>query len=85
MIPRVMVCVGAFVLLVGCARSVWVKPGASQQDFATDKYECLQQSQQPHAYVNAYGGASGSVTNAELFNSCMNARGWYLQRQQTSS
>lgn len=78
----------ATLLLAGCAQ-VWVKPGASQSDFSTDRYTCLQESQQHQssAAVNAYGGAaqSGSVTNGFLFNSCMNAKGWTLQQAQANA
>ena len=75
------------VLAVGCAQTqnVWVKPGASQNDFSSDRYACLQDSQQRvgAAQVNPYGGAAVNTvrTNEQLFASCMNARGWYLQRQ----
>jgi hypothetical protein len=75
----------AAICLAGC-NMVWVKPGGTQQGFAGDRYTCLQQSQQQQssAYINPYGGVagSGSVTNNGLFNACMNAHGWYLQRQQ---
>jgi len=44
----------------------------------------MQQSQQrvSGAVVNQYGGSSSSTvqTNGNLFGTCMNARGWYLQR-----
>jgi hypothetical protein len=67
----------------GCANNVWYKPGASANDFEADKYTCLQQSQQQasSAAVNQYGGAaqSGSVTNWNLFNSCMGSKGYSLQ------
>jgi len=71
-------------LLAGCAHNnVWVKLGASTNEFNVDKYDCLQQSQQQSsgAFVNQYGGFanSGSITNVGLFNSCMNAKGWSLQ------
>lgn len=76
----------ALISLTGCAQKLWVKPGASQNDFASDKYACMQESQQQQssAAVNAYGGAaqSGTVTNVYLFNSCMNAKGWSLQNTQ---
>lgn len=74
------------VVLAGCANTnnnVWFKPGASTNDFEADKYACLQQSQQQQggAFVNQYGGAArtGQVTNWNLYNSCMQARGWSLQ------
>jgi hypothetical protein len=45
----------------------------------------MQQSQQPVSgtYVNRFGGASSSqvITNGNLFNSCMNAKGWALTAQ----
>ena len=70
------------ILLIACG--TWVKPEATQQDFASDKYQCLQESQQQRGYAtaNQYGGSafSGSTTNGGLFGSCMNAHGWYLQR-----
>jgi hypothetical protein len=71
-------------LFAGCAHNnVWVKSGASTNEFNVDKYDCLQQSQQQSsgAFVNQYGGFanSGSITNVGLFNSCMNAKGWSLQ------
>lgn len=71
------------IFLYGCAKPMWVKPGASQQDFGVDKYQCMQQAQQrvSGAYVNAYGGASSNqvITNEGLFNACMNSKGWTLQ------
>jgi hypothetical protein len=85
---KLIVCVGVFVFLADCVRNVWVKPGTSQQDFSNDRYDCLQQSQQHQssAYVNPYGGAgsSGAATNIVLFGACMNAHGWYLERQPVS-
>jgi hypothetical protein len=71
-------------LFAGCAHNnVWVKPGASTNEFNVDKYDCMQQSQQESsgAFVNPYGGVarSGSITNWNLYNSCMNAKGWSLQ------
>jgi hypothetical protein len=74
-------------LLVGCAHNnnVWVKSGASTNEFNVDKYDCMQQSQQKSsgAFVNPYGGvaSSGSITNWNLYNSFMNAKGWSLQNR----
>ena len=70
-------------LLTGCANNnVWVKDGAGSNEFESDKYTCMQQSQQQQgtAVVNAYGGAAvnGQVTNWNLYNNCMQARGWRL-------
>ena len=80
-----------FLLLVGCSSNrtpVWNKPNATQDDYARDRYTCLQQSQQvsssgyiaPNVLLGGYQGfsSSGVGTNFELFNACMNANGWYM-------
>ena len=78
-----MLVVGLLVLS-GCATMLWYKPTGTQDEFSRDKYDCLQQAQQPYsgAYVNMYGGASRGqmITNNQLFAACMNSRGWYLTR-----
>jgi hypothetical protein len=70
--------------LAGCQPPVWSKPGASQADFASERYQCMQGSQQQSssAYLNRYGGFSSSeqTTNGPLFDACMNAKGWALIR-----
>ena len=75
--------IASALFIYGCSQPLWVKPGASQQDFGIDKYQCMQQSQQrvSGTYVNAYGGASSNkvITNEGLFDACMNSRGWTLQ------
>lgn len=83
------------VALGGCAQSnpvFWDKPNATTADFDADKYKCLQSSQQKQAVYSSFssGGISpnaissssmrsGSVTNDELFEACMNASGWHLR------
>lgn len=74
-------------LLGGCANNnVWVKDGAGSNEFESDKYTCMQQSQQHQgtAAVNAYGGAAqnGQVTNWNLYNNCMQARGWRSENKE---
>ena len=69
--------------LFGCAQEkIWLKPGATQNDFGQDRYACLQQSQQGAsvASVGRYGGyaTSGIITNDTLFSACMNSHGWSL-------
>lgn len=72
--------------LIACAPSLWVKPGASQSEFAKDKYDCIQQSQQRVAgfSINKSGGSASDTmqTNENIFATCLNARGWYLTRQE---
>ena len=83
MTRRLFVCFGVLIFLVGCNQLVWVKPRATAQDFANDKFECLQQSQEQiipvYVGVLAGGAERGTVTNPELMKDCMNARGWYLE------
>src|SRR5215475_11279253 len=72
-------------MVSACHQSmVWNKPGASQAAFNTDRYRCMQESQQQSssAYINRYAGyaSSGQTTNDALFQACMNASGWSLQK-----
>lgn len=85
---RYTVILASLLVLTGCAK-VWVKPGASTDDFNKDKYACLQQSQQQVSVlaVGKYSGygQSGQETNAMLYNSCMNSRGWSLTSQEAAA
>ena len=62
-------------VLAGCGQMVWVKPGASNQDFYMDRGQCQAQ---------AFGvpGAS-NLQIALVYNSCMQGKGWYQERQST--
>jgi hypothetical protein len=75
----------ALIVVAGCQPLVWNRPGALQADFNTDRFQCMQVSQQQSssAYVNRYGGYASSeqTTNDPLFKACMNAKGWSLERQ----
>lgn len=77
-------------ILSACStQKYWVKPGASDNDFAKDRYSCLQESQQRvgASSFNAYGGGSVSkvVTNDQLFSACMSAKGWNIQEKNEST
>ncbi len=90
------VMLGALVM-GGCAQRsyVWLKPGAKDNEFSVAKYDCLQKAQQPYSSTAAYnsGGivsptsystnnsSAGIATNEQLFNACMNAKGWALSVQ----
>jgi hypothetical protein len=86
--PRVAFASGAAffcLLLASCAhqpQALWLKPGAVPDEFAQERYSCLQQSQQPNstAFISRYGGTANSniITNGGLFDACMNSRGWIL-------
>ena len=72
-------------LLTSCdnSRMAWVKPGSGQNEFASDKYRCLTDSQQrvveSHTDANFHYDDK-VITNPELFNACMNAQGWRFTR-----
>lgn len=80
--------------IAGCTPATWVKAGATQQDFAKDKYDCLQNSQQQVAGTRTRFDSSCNCnrqypysevkTNYQLFNSCMNAKGWTAQDQKSA-
>lgn len=76
---------GLLTIIASGPNMVWVKSGSTQMDFNQDKYACMQESQQPVSggYYNRYGGSasSGVRTNQNLFNACMEARGWSLKQQ----
>ncbi|MCX5846323.1 MAG: hypothetical protein NTW12_08200 [Deltaproteobacteria bacterium] len=61
----------------------WYKPGFTPEGFAKDRYACLKESQQRVSEYSREGRSSASssavITNDNLFNACMNARGWILQ------
>jgi len=64
--------------LAACAPTVYVKPGASQQDFITDKYSC---DRDAHQSGNFGTGLAAAIAINEYFGECMNAHGWYAQKQ----
>ena len=87
----------AGLLLSSCAQQnlVWVKPGASNNQFPQDRYDCLQRSQQAYSSshssntggvvspnaISTSSSSAGMTTNEQLFNACMNSKGWNLVRQ----
>lgn len=86
---KLMAPVVALIVLGGCQQPLWNKPGASLADFNTDKFSCMQTSQQQSSsvYVSRYGGvgSSGQTLNQPLYDACMNSKGWTLQTASGSS
>lgn len=76
------------VFLVGCAQSLWVKPTARPGEFESDRYTCVQQSQQRIgvATVNRFAGTAvdQQITNDQVFKSCMTAKGWSLNSKEAA-
>lgn len=76
------------VWVLGCATApktqwFWVKPGGTNDALNKDVYACTQESQQrvsESTYQRRVGSSSSVVqTNVELYNLCMQARGWVLE------
>lgn len=67
---------GSFLVLGGCAQKLFVKAGASTQDFTTDRYSCERDSRQSGGFGT---GLVGAMQVQEYFNRCMSAHGWNLQ------
>ena len=66
-----LVCVIALlVLLAGCAPNIWHRDGATQADYKSDKLAC-----EKEANSAGYGH--------NVFNICMNSRGYSLKKRQT--
>jgi aspartyl protease family protein len=68
--------------LTACAPKVWIKPGASQQDFTTDRYSCERDARQSGYFGT---GIVGAINMQNFYESCMNAHGWYPQQQASAA
>lgn len=64
------------VLFSGCVHSVWRKPNTSDEAFKRENYECARDAR--ITVVNQYGG-SFSDLDRDLYNQCMESRGWALR------
>ena len=53
---------------------VWVKPGASQQDYATDSYNCERDMRQSGYFGT---GIIGALNADDFASRCMIAHGWH--------
>jgi hypothetical protein len=62
-------------LLAGCATTerVWVRPGASSQDFHMDSGQC-----RAHAFS---GYAHSLAQRVVVFESCLQGKGWYTEER----
>jgi hypothetical protein len=63
----------ACAVVAACAEAVWVKPGATTQDFNADSYACERDARQS-AYFG--GGLIGALNMQSFAEHCMVAHGW---------
>lgn len=64
-------------LLVGCGKHYWGKPGSSFTDFSQDTRECAQE----HAMYMS-GNKEYGIVSPDLYRACMKSRGWTRQQHQ---
>ena len=65
---KAIIAILCLVMLAGCT-VVWDKPGATQQDYAKDSYDCERD-------VRMSGGVPGSLGAESFAEHCMEAHGW---------
>ena len=62
-------------LLVGCGKHYWNKPGAAASDFDRDSAECARENSLPMTANKDYG------IIADLYKLCLKSRGWNRAQQ----
>jgi hypothetical protein len=70
-------------VLGGCAAQgpIWDKPGGTAQQFNVDKYQCVHENQGGAVAVPVGNMvAAVPVTNWDMYNACMMARGYSMRR-----
>jgi hypothetical protein len=72
------VALSAVMFLAGCGPTIWVKTGATQQDFDRESYGCEKDARQSGYFG---GGLVGQINLQEFINRCMVAHGWSVQQQ----
>ena len=87
-----LVCVGCL-LLYGCAEVKYVKAGATESDFATDKVDChnqilmcssganLAQAQMSSPGRRALATPSTSATARQDVDQCLQSKGWVKETE----
>lgn len=65
--------------LLGCAPTLWSKPGATQQDWATDSYVCERDARQSGHFG---GGIVGAVNLKSFYERCLVSKGYQQQARE---
>src|SRR5215471_13770167 len=63
-------------LLVGCGKHYWNKPGAADSDFNKDSMECARENSIQMTQNKDYG-----LVIADLYKMCLKGRGWSRAQQ----
>ncbi len=67
------------VLMSGCVKRGWAKPGSTRQEFAEQRYDCRRQSKDGFLYDKQ--GNTKMVRDDRMFFECMEAHGWSLEER----
>jgi uncharacterized protein YceK len=69
-------------LLSGCARTMWIKADATQEEFLRDRYECERDMRQTFRTEGLdLGDSMTAAFNGQyFFRSCMESKGYTLTR-----
>jgi hypothetical protein len=72
---------GAALCLAGCGtRTAWIKPGAGDEDFARDSYECERDARATAgsrgAGLAGGGGLTAAIESGDYQRRCLRQRGW---------
>jgi len=73
---RLALTVGIGLLLVGCGKHYWSKPGAAASDFNRDSAECARENAVQMTANKDYG-----IVIADLYKLCLKSRGWNRAQQ----
>lgn len=85
MVIRTTLVMGALVLSAGCVQPVWVKDGATQQQFSADQFDCKQKAYTMVGGYNTVNNFGALAVHAPgFFNECMQSKGYSLQYQRTN-
>ena len=66
----------AGLLLVGCGKHYWSKPGAGPGDFTRESNECARENAVMVSSTKDYG-----VVIADMYKDCLKSRGWARGQQ----
>jgi len=63
-------------LLVGCGKHYWSKPGAGTSDFSRESNECARENAVQASASKDYG-----IVIADMYKGCLKSRGWIRGQQ----
>jgi hypothetical protein len=63
----------AALALTGCAKTIWTKPGLTEQEYNVDAYACERDVRQSGYYG---GGIAGALNMRDFYERCMRSKGY---------